>query len=67
MCESTVYLKDGDEEKVLMKDVVAVLPRGGTLVLTSVLGEKLEVEAAFSEIDLMGHRIVVEKTRRSGG
>jgi predicted RNA-binding protein len=61
MCESTVYLKDGSGEKVLMKDVAVVRPRGGKLVLTSVLGEKLEVEAVVTELDLMGHRIVVEK------
>jgi predicted RNA-binding protein len=60
MCESTVYLKDGKGEKVLMKEVAAVRPQGGKLLLTSVLGERLEVEAVVTELDLMGHRIVVE-------
>ncbi len=60
MCESTVYLKEGSGEKVLMKDVAAVRPEGGKLVLTSILGERLEVEAVVAELDLMGHRIVVE-------
>ncbi len=61
MCESTVYLKDGSGEKVLMKEVAAVRPQGGKLLLTSVLGERLEVEAVVTELDLMGHRIVVER------
>ncbi len=67
MCESTVYLKDGDEERVLMKEVAAVRPRGGKLLLTSILGEQLEVDAVVAELDLMGHRIVVEAPPRSRG
>jgi predicted RNA-binding protein len=62
MCESTatVYLKEGKQEKVLMKDVAAVRSQGGKLLLTSILGERLELEAVVSELDFMGHRIVVE-------
>ncbi len=62
MCESTVYLKDGREEKVLMKEVAAIRPQGGKLLLTSVLGDQLEVEGVVAELDLMGHRIVVERS-----
>ena len=61
MCESTVYLRDGGEERVLMKDVAVVRPRGGRLLIVSVLGDRIEVEGRLSELDLMGHRIVVEK------
>lgn len=67
MCESTVYLREGKEEKVLMKDVAAVRPEGGKLVLMGVLGERLEVEAVLSELDLMGHRIVVERASERAG
>jgi predicted RNA-binding protein len=61
MCESTVFLKEGGAEKVLMKEVAAVRPNAGKLLLTSILGEQLEVEAVVTELDLMGHRIVVER------
>ena len=61
MCESTVYLRDGSDERVLMKDVAIVRPRGARLVITSVFGDRLEVEASVTELDLMAHRIVVEK------
>ncbi len=69
MCESTVYLKEGSGERVLMRDVAAVRPQAGRLVLTSVLGEQLEVEGFVAELDLMGHRIVVERAsaRSNGG
>lgn len=60
MCESTVFLKSAGGEKVLMKEVAAIRPVGEKLVLTSILGERLEVEATVVELDLMGHRIVVE-------
>ncbi len=69
MCESTVFLKEGGAERVLMKEVATVRPKGGKLLLTSILGEELEVEAAVTELDLMGHRIVVERgaARARGG
>ncbi len=60
MCESTVYLKSASGERVLMREVASIRPQGGKLLLTSVLGEKLEIDAAVVELDLMGHRIVVE-------
>ncbi len=59
MCESTVFLKSAGAEKVLMKEVAAIRPAGGRLVLTSILGERLEIDAAVLELDLMRHRIVV--------
>ncbi len=65
MCESTVYLKAGEAETVLMKDVAAIRPEGGKLLLTSILGERLEIEAVVAELDLMGHRIVVESPSAS--
>jgi predicted RNA-binding protein len=43
-----------------MKEVAAIRPQGGKLLLTSILGEKLEIEATVVELDLMGHRIVIE-------
>lgn len=61
MCESTVFLKEGGAEKVLMREVAAVRPSAGRLLITSILGEQLEVEAVVTELDLMGHRIVVER------
>ena len=60
MCESTVYMKERGAERVLMKEVAAIRPMGAKLVLTSILGDRLEVSAVVTELDLMGHRVVVE-------
>ena len=69
MCESTVFLREGTGEKVLMREVASVRPRSGKLELVGVLGERLEVEAVVAELDLMGHRIVLERApaRPRGG
>jgi predicted RNA-binding protein len=45
-----------------MKEVAAVRPVGKKLVMTSILGDRLEVEGVVTELDLLGHRIVVEAT-----
>jgi predicted RNA-binding protein len=60
MCESTAYLKERGVERLLMRDVAAIRPAGGKLVLTSVLGDRLEIGAVVAELDLMGHRIILE-------
>jgi predicted RNA-binding protein len=60
MCESTVYLKERGVERLLMREVAAIRPSSGKLVLTSILGDRLEIAAVVAELDLMGHRIVLE-------
>jgi predicted RNA-binding protein len=60
MCESTAYLKERGVERLLMRDVATIRPVGGKLVLTDVLGDRLEIGAVVAELDLMGHRIVLE-------
>jgi predicted RNA-binding protein len=60
MCESTVWLRERGGERILMKEVAAVRPVAGRLVLTSILGDRLEVDGVLAELDLLGHRVVVE-------
>jgi predicted RNA-binding protein len=60
MCESTAYLREHGFERVVMREVAVVRPERERLVLTSVLGDRLEIDAVVTELDLMGHRILLE-------
>jgi predicted RNA-binding protein len=60
MCESNAYLlKDGKEE-LIMESVTLVKPKGPKTMLKSIFGEELVVEGSLLELDLTGHRILLE-------
>ena len=61
MCESNAYLKKGDREELLLENVTFLQPKGGKLVLSSLFGDQVEVDATIVEIDLMAHKIVLEE------
>ncbi len=61
MCESNVYLREGNNEKLIMENVAAISPVGeGTFLLKGLLGESMEVQAIIADINLMGHKIILK-------
>ena len=61
MCESNVYLREGNDEKLIMENVAAISPVGeGTFLLKGLLGESMEVQAIIADINLMGHKIILK-------
>jgi predicted RNA-binding protein len=60
MCESNVYLAEGDDETLLMEDVGWMEVEGGTLVLKDILGREKTVEGRLLYADFVQHRIVIE-------
>jgi len=61
MCESNAYfIKDGREE-LIMESQNLVMPQGRKTMLKSIFGEELVVEGSLLEMDLSGHRILLER------
>ncbi len=58
MCESKVFIQ-GNEEPV-MEDVVRIVVDGEKIKMWDILGEYREIRGKVIEMDLVGHRIVVE-------
>jgi predicted RNA-binding protein len=58
MCESTAYLKTGEQEELLLEEVVMVRPENGRFILINILGDRKEVEAVIDHIDLLKHKII---------
>ena len=60
MCESNAYmLKDGKHE-MLMESVGLIRSEPSKVFLKSIFGETLTVEGHIVELDLTGHKIVLE-------
>jgi len=61
MCESNVYLKDGDNEVLIMESVDTIEPCENGVNLMDILGRRLFVPARIRDMTLLNHRIIVEK------
>ncbi|MCP3941365.1 MAG: CooT family nickel-binding protein [Desulfobacteraceae bacterium] len=61
MCESNVYLKENDTEKLIMENVAAITPAGkDTFILKGLLGERMEIAGIIEDINLMEHKIILK-------
>jgi len=61
MCESNAYLVQGGREELLLEDVVLIRPEGEKILLTGIFGERELVDAKIKMIDLLHHKIILEK------
>lgn len=60
MCESNVYLKQGDQETLIMENVATITPADeGKFILRGLLGERQEICGVIEDINLMGHKIIL--------
>jgi len=65
MCEATVFVKDHEGEREIMRDVALVRVAGDEIILSSLLGEQKLVLGRIEKIDLIKHS--VHLTDLSGG
>jgi predicted RNA-binding protein len=59
MCESNIYLRDDEGDRLVMEDAVLVESEGDRISVTDILGEKKEFEGTLEEITFLDHRIVI--------
>jgi len=61
MCESKAYLIRNGKEELLMESVDFLKPEGDEIILRSIFGEQATVKARLIEMNLTGHRILLEQ------
>jgi predicted RNA-binding protein len=60
MCLSTVYMKSGNEQKEIMKDIARIEAEGQGFWFINLFGERKFIEGRIETVDLMdGHFILV--------
>ena len=61
MCESNAYITDSDgNEQLFMECVDHLKIDGDTIVLRSLFGEEKTVKATIKELNLTGHKLVLQ-------
>lgn len=62
MCESTVFVEEGEAVREAMKDVARIVMRDGNAVCTDIVGQQLILEnVELKEANLLSHGIVFRK------
>lgn len=59
MCQTTAYLIENGQEKLLMNDVISLVPKEGKIRLVNLFGEELTVTGRISQMDLLSHKIFI--------
>ncbi len=61
MCQARVFVKRGEEEEEVMRDVVALEIQADGVLLKTFFEEPRKVRGRLREIDFLKHRVVVEE------
>jgi predicted RNA-binding protein len=60
MCESHAYLLEGDEERLIMEDVINIKEKDGKVILSNIIGEERALEAEIAAITFLDHRVLLK-------
>jgi len=50
---------DGDEERLIMEDVIDIREEGGKVILSNIIGEESVLEAEVAAITLLEHKVLL--------
>ncbi|MBU4301571.1 MAG: CooT family nickel-binding protein [Actinobacteria bacterium] len=59
MCESNVYLRGEDGDRLVMEDAVLIEGEGGRVKATNILGVQKVFEGGIEEITFLDHRVII--------
>ena len=59
MCLAKAYMGSNGEKKLLMEEIASLQVRDGKLLVTTLFGEKKEIEATIKEIDFMASSVML--------
>ncbi|MDD3719322.1 MAG: CooT family nickel-binding protein [Actinomycetota bacterium] len=59
MCESHAYMLEGDEEKLIMEDVIDIREEDGKVTLSNIIGEESVLAAEVAAITLLEHKVLL--------
>lgn len=60
MCLSKVYVAKNDERELVLSEIASLKVEANRLLLTTLLGERKEIQASIKEIDFLTHSIILE-------
>lgn len=65
MCEAHVYLWEDGREELVLESVDKVIPSAEGVYLENIFGQRKTVQARIKELQLVDHRILLERVRET--
>jgi predicted RNA-binding protein len=59
LCESNVYLREEEGDKLVMEDAVLVESMPGGVKVTDILGDEKEIAGRIADVSFLDHRIII--------
>jgi predicted RNA-binding protein len=59
MCESNVYIRNEEDEKLIMEDVAQLKDHNGKIWIADLLGEEKEIQGKIEEISFLDHKVFI--------
>jgi predicted RNA-binding protein len=66
MCESHAYLIEGDNQRLIMEDVINIKEEDGKVTLSNIIGEESVLDAEVASISLLDHRVLLKPLTNEG-
>ena len=60
MCLAKVYLREGEEDKLLLETVAYAEKKDGKLLLRTILRQEKEIEADITQIDFASSKVILK-------
>ena len=61
MCQVDVYLKEKEQDVILLKDVALLRPQGDKISINDIYGQEKLIRVSIKEVDFMSHKVILEK------
>lgn len=62
MCEFKIYIKDEGETKIVVENIVSLIPKENGFILIDISGKRYEVDNSSIEyIDFLNHKVVLKR------
>jgi predicted RNA-binding protein len=66
MCQSTVYLREGDKEKEILRDAILVERCPDGIKVQGFFDSPQVIPASIESVDLLEHKIILSPKDRNG-
>lgn len=64
LCESIVYIKEGNSEKLYARDIAAMVLENSKVILIDITGNRyILTDVVLEYVDFIGHRIILRKVK----
>ncbi len=60
MCELSVYMVDGEQEELLMDEVVHIFVSGDEIIMEGIFGESKKAKGRLVEVDITRTRAMLK-------